>query len=67
VNPAGGMLGGAAMQVNAKNLKRLTGWKEEQPHSGVVRGWTVRKVNSKQKNREEANVKFSNKQLDPTR
>jgi hypothetical protein len=60
------MLGGAAKQVNAKK-KKDDRWKEEQPHSGVVRGWTVRKVNSNQKNREEANVKFSNKQLDPTR
>jgi aspartokinase/homoserine dehydrogenase 1 len=51
------MLGGAAKQVNAKK-KRMIGWKEEQPQSGVVRGSIVRKVNSELKNQEEANVEF---------
>src|ERR1700693_3281483 len=36
----------------------MAGWREEQHQSGVVRGWMVRKVNSKQKNQEEANIKF---------
>jgi hypothetical protein len=48
----------AKKQINAKKQKRTAGWREEQPQSGVVRGWMVRRVNSEQKNREEANVKF---------
>jgi hypothetical protein len=43
------MLGGAAKQVNAKKQKKTAGWKEEQSHSGVVRGWMIREVNSEQK------------------
>jgi hypothetical protein len=53
--------------MSSYKKERTTGWKEEQPQRAVVRGWMVGKVNSKQKNQEEANVKFSNKQLDPTR
>src|SRR6266481_2897645 len=56
-NPAGRMLGGAAKQVNAKK-KRMIGWREEQPQPGVVRGWTVRKVNSRQKIRKKQMSSF---------
>jgi hypothetical protein len=45
-------------QINAKKQERTAGWREEQPREGVVRGWMIRRVNSEQKNREEANVKF---------
>jgi hypothetical protein len=51
------MLGGAAKQVNAKK-KRMIGWREEQPQPGVVRGWTVRKVNSRQKIRKKQMSSF---------
>jgi len=54
----GGMSSSQEKQVNAKKQKRMAGWREEQHPSGVVRGWMVRKVNSKQKNQEEANIKF---------
>ncbi|MCU1317789.1 MAG: hypothetical protein JWN63_3111 [Candidatus Acidoferrum typicum] len=46
------------VRIHAKKQQSTTGWREEQPREGVVRGWMVRKVNSKQKNQEEANVKF---------
>jgi hypothetical protein len=36
-------------QINAKKQERTAGWREEQPRSGVVRAWMVRKVNSDQK------------------
>jgi hypothetical protein len=42
-------LGDAAKQVNAKNNIRMAGWREEHLQEGVVCGWTVRKVNSGQK------------------
>jgi len=44
--------------MSSYKKERTTGWKEEQPQRAVVRGWMVGKVNSKQKNQEEANVKF---------
>src|SRR6202045_2791100 len=44
--------------MSSYKKERTTGWKEEQPQRAVVRGWMVRKVNSKLKNQEEANVKF---------
>jgi hypothetical protein len=53
-------------QINEKK-KRMTGWTEEQPQSGVVRGWMVRKVNSEQKKSGRSKRQVPNRQLDPTR